>query len=128
MLPLKRVVCTRLGSKGQTRAFSPSSVRRLYHPDELQGRDTCPPGCYCPGDMDVRIRRVLGRPWVGVRVCHLLLLFVFISRCFFKSNAEDFQTEWWLLVELNEHISNMNFKLYLHTIKFIRYNKFQRSV
>ena len=30
-------------------------------------------GCHCPGDMDVR--KVLARPWVGVRVCHLLLLF-----------------------------------------------------
>ena len=27
-----------------------------------------------PGDMAVRMRKVLARPWVGVRVCHLLLL------------------------------------------------------
>ena len=31
-------------------------------------------GCHCQGDMAVRIRKVLARPWVGVRVCHLLLL------------------------------------------------------
>ena len=31
-------------------------------------------GCHCPGDMAVRMRKVLARPWVGVRVCHLLLL------------------------------------------------------
>ena len=29
------------------------------------------------GDMAVRMRKVLARPWVGVRVCHLLLLFFF---------------------------------------------------
>ena len=31
-------------------------------------------GCHCPGDMAVRMRKVLARLWVGVRVCHLLLL------------------------------------------------------
>lgn len=30
---------------------------------------------YYPGDMSVRMRKVLAKPWVGVRVCHLLLLF-----------------------------------------------------
>ena len=25
-------------------------------------------GCQCPGDMAVRMRKVLARPWVGVRV------------------------------------------------------------
>ena len=29
----------------------------------------------CSGDMAVSIRKVLARPWVGVRLCHLLLLF-----------------------------------------------------
>ena len=32
------------------------------------------PSCRYPGDMAVRMRKVLARPWVGVRVCHLLLL------------------------------------------------------
>ena len=27
------------------------------------------------GDMAVRMRKILARPWVGVRVCPLLLLF-----------------------------------------------------
>ena len=31
-------------------------------------------GCHRPGDMAVRMRKVLAKPWVGVRVCHLLLL------------------------------------------------------
>ena len=31
-------------------------------------------GCHCQGDMAVRMREVLARPWVGVRVCYLLLL------------------------------------------------------
>ena len=34
-------------------------------------------GCHYPGDMAVRMREVLARPWVGVRVCHLLLLLFF---------------------------------------------------
>ena len=38
--------------------------------------ETAVHGCHCPGDITVRIRRVLARLWVGVRVCHLLLLFV----------------------------------------------------
>ena len=33
-------------------------------------------GCHCLGDMAVRMRKVLARPWVGVRVCHLLLLLI----------------------------------------------------
>ena len=36
--------------------------------------ETAVHGCHCPGDMAVRMRKVLARPWVGVRVCHLLLL------------------------------------------------------
>ena len=39
-------------------------------------------GCHCPGDMGVRIRKA--RPWIGVRVCHLLLLLIFVTHCFFK--------------------------------------------
>ena len=31
-------------------------------------------GYHCPGDMAVRMRKVLARPWVGVQVRHLLLL------------------------------------------------------
>ena len=38
-------------------------------------------GCHCPGDMAVRMRKVLARPWVDVRVCHLLLLFFDVIRC-----------------------------------------------
>ena len=30
---------------------------------------------HCPGDMAVRMRKVLTRPWVGVGVCNLLLLY-----------------------------------------------------
>ena len=36
--------------------------------------ETAVHGCHCQGDMAVRMRKVLARPWVGVRVCHLLLL------------------------------------------------------
>ena len=39
-------------------------------------------GCHCPGDMAVRMRKVLARPWIGVRVCHLLLLLL-VSFCLF---------------------------------------------
>ena len=34
--------------------------------------------------MAVRMRKVLARPWIGVRVCHLLLLFfLFVLFCLF---------------------------------------------
>ena len=36
--------------------------------------DTAVHGCHCPGNMAARMRKVLARPWVGVRVYHLLLL------------------------------------------------------
>ena len=35
-------------------------------------------GRHCPGDVAVRMRKVLARPWVGVRVCHLLLLLLLL--------------------------------------------------
>ena len=38
--------------------------------------ETAVHGCHCPGDMAVRMRKVLARPWVGIRVCHLLSLIV----------------------------------------------------
>ena len=37
--------------------------------------ETAVHGCHYLGDMAVRMRKVLARPWVVVRVCHLLLLF-----------------------------------------------------
>ena len=33
--------------------------------------ETAVHSCHFPGDMAVRIRKVLARPWVGVQVCHL---------------------------------------------------------
>ena len=36
--------------------------------------ETAVHGCRCPDDMAVRMRKVLARPWVGVRVSRLLLL------------------------------------------------------
>ena len=53
------------------RACSPISARRLCHADEAE---TAVHGCHCPGDMAVPMCWVLARPWIGVRVCHLLLL------------------------------------------------------
>ena len=38
--------------------------------------ETAVHGSNGPGDMAVRMRKVLAKPWVGVRVCHLLLLFL----------------------------------------------------
>ena len=38
--------------------------------------------CYCPGDMAVRMREVLVRPWVGVCVPLALSLFYFCVRDF----------------------------------------------
>ena len=47
---------------------------KLMRPNKAE---TAVHGCHCPGDMAVRIRKVLARPWIGVRVCHLLLLLLY---------------------------------------------------
>ena len=75
-LALKEVLCTRLGSEGQTTyigllvLFLPNGYPMLMRPNKAE---TAIHGCHCPGVMAVRMRKVLARPWVGVRVCHLLL-------------------------------------------------------
>ena len=47
--------------------------RWLCHTDlETNQAVTAVHGCHCRGDMAVRMRTVLARPWVGGRVCHLL--------------------------------------------------------
>ena len=51
--------------------FLPDGYAMLMRPNKAE---TAVHGCLCPGDMAVRMRKVLARPWVGVRVCHLLLL------------------------------------------------------
>ena len=50
--------------------------------------ETAVHGCHCPGDMAVRMRKVLARPWVGVRVCHLLLLL--FNQCLTKPRSKPF--------------------------------------
>ena len=52
--------------------FLPDGYAMLMRPNKAE---TAVYGCHCPGDMAVRMRKLLARPWVGVRVCHLLLLF-----------------------------------------------------
>ena len=49
----------------------PDGYAMLTRPKKAE---TAVHGCHCPGDMAVRMRKVLARPWVGVRLCHLLLL------------------------------------------------------
>ena len=41
----------------------------LMRPNEAE---TAVHGCHCSGDMAACMRKVQARPWVGVRVCHLL--------------------------------------------------------
>ena len=45
--------------------------KKLMRPNEAE---TAVHGCQCPGNTAVRMRKVLARPWVGFRLCHLLLL------------------------------------------------------
>ena len=56
---------------GRSRAFSPDGYTMLMRPNKAE---TAVHGCHCPGDMAVRMGKVLARPRVGVRVCHLFLL------------------------------------------------------
>ena len=51
-----------------------SRMHTAFSPIFCPTVETAVHGCHCPGDMAVRMRKVLARPWVGVRVCHLLLL------------------------------------------------------
>ena len=51
-------------------SFLPDSYAMVMRPNKA---GTAVHG-YCPGDMALRMRKVLAKPWVGVRVCHLLLL------------------------------------------------------
>ena len=59
--------------------FLPDGYAILMKPNKAE---TAVHGCHCPSDMAVRMRKVLARPWVGVRVCHLLLLLL-VSFCLF---------------------------------------------
>ena len=54
--------------------------------------ETAAHGCHCPGDMAVRMRKVLARPWVGVRVCHLLLLLLIFLSSDVKTDVKRFLT------------------------------------
>ena len=56
--------------------------------------ETAVHGCHCLGDMAVCMRKVLARPWVGVWVCHLLLL----------SLVQ--QARFWNSAELNDNVHN----------------------
>ena len=56
---------------GRSGAFSPDGYTMLMRPNKVE---TAAHGCHYPGDMALRMRKVLASPWVAVRVCHLLLL------------------------------------------------------
>ena len=53
--------------------FLPDGYAMLIRPNKAETAVHC---CHYPGDMAVRMRKVLAGPWVGVRVCHLLLTFI----------------------------------------------------
>ena len=50
------------------------SQTQTSHADDLSPRHAISKKSF---DMALRMRKVLARPWTGVRVCHLLLLFFF---------------------------------------------------
>ena len=56
----------------------------LMRPNKAETAVHC---CHCLGDMAVRMRKVLARPWFGVQVCHLLLLFFFFIIIFQASTV-----------------------------------------
>ena len=77
--PFKRQLhTTHVAVKGRLcRAFSPISAdgyAMLMRPNKAE---TAVHGCHCPGDMAECMRKVLVRPWVDIRVCHLILLFFY---------------------------------------------------
>ena len=47
----------------------PHACAQPYHPGMSPNEgETAVPGCHCPGDIAVRMRKVPARPWVGVCV------------------------------------------------------------
>ena len=74
-LALKGVLCTCLGIRadyiGLLVLLLPDSYAMQIRPNKAE---TAVHGWHCPGDMAVCMLKVLARPWVGVWVCHLLLM------------------------------------------------------
>ena len=52
--------------------FLPDGYAMPMRPNKAE---TAVHGFHCPGDMAVRMGKVLAKPWFGVRVYHLLLFF-----------------------------------------------------
>ena len=73
ILPRKLSAKLRADYIGLLVQFLPNGYAMLIRPNKAE---TAVHGCHCLGDMAVRMRKVLARPWVGVRVCHLLLLLI----------------------------------------------------
>ena len=71
ILPRKLGAKLRADYIGLLVQFLPNSYVMLMRPNKAE---TAVHGCHCLGDMAVRMHKVLARPWVGVWVCHLLLL------------------------------------------------------
>ena len=71
LLPRKLSAKLRADYIGLLAQFLPSGYAMLMRPNKAE---TAVHSCHCLGDMAVRMRKVLARPWVGVWVCHLLLL------------------------------------------------------
>ena len=62
----------------------------LMRPNKVE---TAVHGCHCAGDMAVRMRKALTRPWVGVQVCHLLVLFFSLNLAFL-SLVSSIESRW----------------------------------
>ena len=74
-LALKGVLCTSVkGHIGLLVLLLPKGYAMLTRPNKAE---TAVRGCHCLGDMAMCMHMALARPWVGVRVCHLLLLCLF---------------------------------------------------
>ena len=71
ILPRKLSAKLRADYIGLLVQFLPNGYAMLMRPNKAE---TAVHGCHCLGDMAVRMRKVLARPWVGVQVCHLFLL------------------------------------------------------
>ena len=71
ILPRKLSAKLRADYIGLLVQFLPNGYAMLMRPNKAK---TAVHGCHCLGDMAVHMRKVLARPWVGVWVCHLLLL------------------------------------------------------
>ena len=59
-----------------TQPFHPGSTM-LIRPNKAE---TAVHGCHCPGDIAVRMRKVLATPWVGIIIIMIIIIIIILKQ------------------------------------------------